>query len=54
MIYTTLGNTETDKLSFQMWNDFVLPIFEKFPDLFPGSGIIVPDPDPAKNKRTDK
>ena len=53
MIYTTLGNTETDT-EFLDVNDFVLPIFEKFPDLFPGSRIIVPDPDPAKNKRTDK
>ena len=24
------------------------------PELFAGSGIIVPDPDPAKNERTDK
>ena len=24
------------------------------PELFPGSGILVPDPDPAKSERVDK
>ena len=39
-------------ISLNSLNTGTVPV--QYIELFPGSGIIVPDPDPAKSERADK
>ena len=55
---SVFGGSIATTLDTTNWTKCIIPVLwiriRMDPELFPGSGIIVPDLDPAKNERTDK